>query len=110
MIIAINSFIVFSLELIMLYAFARYGYSLGEGIQAYFISALFLAIAITIWALWAAPKSKRRLAMPFQAFLRVFMFGLGALCLYLLGMPTWAIVVFFLAVITQWLGWMTNSN
>lgn len=109
-IVVINSAIVFSLELTMLYAFARYGYNLGEGIQGYLISVLILALAITIWAIWAAPKSKFRLPMPYQAILRMLMFGLGAICLYFLGNTNWAIMIWVLAVFTQWVGWMTDSN
>jgi hypothetical protein len=95
----------------MLYAFFHYGFSLGHFIwTGYLFAGISIFISVMIWGLWAAPKSKRRLPMPYQAFLRIFMFGMASLSLYFFDYPIWSYIVLTLAVITQWVGWLTNSN
>lgn len=98
----INATVVFILELIMVGSFAWFGFRTGDSVLVRYILAVALpAVAIALWAYWAAPKSSRRLRMPFLVLFRLAMFLLAGFALYLGNRPTFALVVAVLALVTQ---------
>ena len=102
----INSAFVFFLELWMLYAFAIYGYNSGTTtVLKYLWAVLLPATVITLWAIWAAPKSSRRLKPPYQYLFRIALFLLAAYFLYAVNQPKSALIMASLAILTQVIAW-----
>ena len=92
----------FLLELIMLVAFGWYGYRQPTAMPLKIgLAVALVAAAITIWAIWGAPKSNRRLKQPALAFFRGAMMLLAAYFIYALGYQIIALVLATIAVITQ---------
>jgi hypothetical protein len=74
-----NLALAFALEIAMAIAFAQAGWALGSALWLRVVLAAGLpALAIAIWAVWAAPKSGRRLRMPALALLKAVLLGAGA--------------------------------
>gem|GEM_PF-4262740 len=83
MIKVLNQAVLFILEMIMLYAFFAFGYSLGETVVWRCVWAILLTgMLIAVWAVYAAPKSGRRLSMPGLGLLRGFLLLASSCFLY----------------------------
>lgn len=75
MIKSINQAVVFIMELVMVYAFGYIGYKTGsDTFSKYALAILLTAICIFLWGIFAAPKSTRRLSMPYLGLFRCSMF------------------------------------
>jgi hypothetical protein len=46
-----------------------------------------VAAGVGVWAVWGAPRSPRRLAMPALLVFKLAMFGLGAIAFWLADQP-----------------------
>jgi hypothetical protein len=93
---------VFLLEIVMLVAYACYGYSLSTNtFLSICLAAILVLATILIWALWAAPTAKRRLNLPALVMFRGALFLLAACFLFYLGHDTLAVIVEALAISTQ---------
>jgi hypothetical protein len=90
---AINSTISFFIELAMLVALGIAGYHLGNDkwVQIIFAIALPL-IAVVIWGIWAAPKSIRRLPPPSLSILKLTLFSVTGILLFVTAFQLAAIV------------------
>lgn len=98
--LVVHAVLAFSLELAMLAALGLFGFRAVDGPWLNIVLAILLAaIAIGLWAYFAAPKSATRLGMPALLIFKVAMFGAGALALWLAGEGGWAIVFAVLAAI-----------
>lgn len=98
----LNQVIVFIMELVMLYSFWQFGHKTGSNTFTQYILAILLsAICIVLWGIFAAPKSAKRLSMPYLGLFRCGMFLTAALFLFLHNLQTMAIVMTVLAFITQ---------
>ena len=73
------------------------------------LTLLVVSIAISLWAIFAAPKSAHRLQMPHLAFFRVLMFSFSAFLLFQSEHKNFAIIVFVLAVLTQTISYFTEQ-
>lgn len=83
-----NLGLAFGLEMLMLAGFAWWG--LTRQIVApwpWLIAAAAVAAGVGVWAVWGAPRSPRRLAMPALLVFKLAMFGLGAIAFWLAGQP-----------------------
>ena len=65
--------------------------------------------AIILWAVFAAPNSRRRLRLPALAVFRAAMFLVAAFFYYRLGLEVIALVMAALAVTTQILSYFTEK-
>lgn len=96
---ALNPALAFVLELAAFAAFAIWGASSFEGVAAILAAVMAPAAAIALWAVFAAPRSARRLPpaqrLPFQ----LVVFGLAAAALATSGHPVAALVLGVLAAI-----------
>ncbi len=98
----INLALAFILELVMLVAFGYWGFNTGSSTVVHWILGLGVpAIAITIWSIFNAPQSKRRLPQTPRTILEVVMFGLAALALVAAGQTTLGIIFMVVVVINQ---------
>jgi hypothetical protein len=104
-----NQALTFLLEIAMLISFGYYGMTRSWN---FFPRLLFtiaiLAIAICLWAILAAPKSTRRLKMPYQAIFRIGMFLLSAFLLFQSGQKGIAIMLACFAMVTQAISYFTE--
>lgn len=102
MIYTANLIVMFFVELAMLAIFAFYGYEIGDTTILRIVYAVLLpTLALVIWRVWAAPKAKRQLKMPYLVLFRMGLFLVAAYLLYHLGQKTQAIVFASIAMITQ---------
>ncbi len=98
----LNLALSFLLELAMLVAFGYWGFNTGDSTLVHWILGLGVPIvAITIWSIFNAPLSKRRLPRTPRTVLEVVMFSLGALALAVAGQTTWAAVFILFIVVNQ---------
>lgn len=95
-----NHTLAFGLEIALLIFIGMFGFSLVAGPWLNWGAALVLvAIAMGLWAYFAAPKSTTRLDMPVLLIFKIAMFGAGTLALLALNRPVWALVLGGLAAL-----------
>lgn len=107
---SINQILVFTMELVMLGAFAIYGYNHTTLVNRYVFSFALVAIAIGLWGVFAAPKSLHRLSLPFLVLFRAAMFLTASFLLFLSGYKTLAVVMGVLSVVTQTYSYFMEKN
>jgi hypothetical protein len=88
-----NLAVKFGLELASLAAFGSWGASNVDGPGAVVLAVAAPAAAATVWGVFAAPRAKRRLAMPGRAVLELGVFGLACGALVDSGSPALAVVL-----------------
>jgi hypothetical protein len=94
----INEAIRFLLELCMLAAFAYWGSTTGDSTAINVVLAIVTPLAAaTVWGIWCAPRSNRRLSPARRIPLELTLFALAAAALAAAGATTLA-VVFAVAV------------
>ena len=90
---AFHDIIAFIVEIVMLIALGIAGYQLVTVLFLKYILAIVLPVlAIILWAIWAAPKSKRRLRFPWLSVFKITLFAITALLLFLTGHIVAAVV------------------
>jgi hypothetical protein len=97
----------FLLELAAFAALAYGGASLGSGVVSLLPAIALPGLAIGLWAVLAAPKSERRLALGPRLTFELGVFGLAAAALLLAGSPLLAggfaaLVVLNTALLAAW--------
>lgn len=76
----------FVLELCLLAAFGYWGFKTGTGLLQQILLGIGIALVIaTIWGIFLAPASKRRLPGVARLLLKTVLFGLGVSALYASG-------------------------
>ena len=105
----VNLAILFVAELGMLAALGYWGFYTHTGAVAW-LWGLGLPLAVIIlWSIWAAPKSGRRLKMPYRAGFAGALFGLAAFLLYRAGQEVCAIAFFIVSVASMLIGYLSES-
>lgn len=91
----------FLLELVMFFSFSYWGFQKGQSlISKWSLAILFLAVSITLWAIFAAPKATTRLDFPLRLIFELSMFLLAAFALYKLNYSTVALLYAILAILS----------
>ena len=96
---ASNLALKFFLELAAFAALAYWGATVGEGAVAVLLAVAAPAVAIALWAVFAAPKSRRRLPRGPRVAFELAVFGLAALALLAAGSTGAAAVFAALALV-----------
>ena len=94
---AANLALKFLLELAMLAAFGVWGATVGDGAASVLAAIAAPAAAIVLWAIFAAPRSKRRLPTAARIPFELVLFGLAAAALAAAG--HWTAAVVFAALV-----------
>jgi chromate transport protein ChrA len=97
----INKGIMFLLEVCMLIALSYWGFHAHIGLPAYVYGITTPVLAAILWSVFAAPKSKRRLRMPYRAFFSFAIFCIAAILLYQTGLTNYAIVFIAIAFVCE---------
>jgi hypothetical protein len=92
----------FFLELCLLAALGYWGFRAGVGTLPRFILGIGAPLlAAALWGLFLAPKSNRRLrGLPFDL-LKLMLFGLAVLALYVAGQPILALVFGLIVILNR---------
>lgn len=93
----VNLTVKFFLELAAFASFAAWGWHAGSGLGAVVLAVLMPGLAITVWGLFCAPRSARRLSIRWRAPLELSIFVLAATARGATGRPTFAVI--FAAVV-----------
>jgi hypothetical protein len=88
----------FVVELAAFAAFAYWGASAGSGATAVLLAIAAPGVAIALWALFAAPRSERRLPTAARVPFELAVFGLAVVALLAAGAPVAAVVLAMLAI------------
>jgi hypothetical protein len=97
-----NLALAFLLELAALFAVGAWTFSLSLGTAAALLLAVaVVAVYVTLWAIFAAPKAATRLRSGPRAAFEVVWFGSAAILAALSGRVTFAIVFVVLVVINR---------
>ena len=83
----------FLLELAAFAAFAYWGASVGSGAISVVLAIAAPALAIVLWGLLAAPRSRRRLATAARIPFELSVFGLAIVALFVAGARVAAVVL-----------------
>lgn len=80
------------LELTMLLALALWAESLVgmDLLTRGAVAVVLVGGAMSLWAVWGAPRSERRLVGPALLMFKIGMFGIAALALWAAGLAWWA--------------------
>lgn len=91
---AVNEVLAFFLEVVALACLFWWGLTLGDGLAVQLLlGTAFLALAITLWALFAAPRARIRLPLPGVLAVKAVVLGGGAFALHEVGHPVAALVM-----------------
>ena len=106
-----NLLVAFLIELAMLAAFAYGGWVGPEPMWLKVVLAVGLpALAIVLWAVWAAPKAgKRRLNEPALSIFKVLIFAAATFVLWASGQGTFAVVFGLLAAVNIIAAWLLGQ-
>jgi hypothetical protein len=109
---ALNYTLAFLIELAMLAAFAYAGWVGPEPIWLKIVLAIALpALAMVLWAVWAAPKAgKRRLTEPGLTLFKIAIFGVATAALWAAGQGYLATVFGVLAAINLIAAWALGQT
>ena len=92
----------FLLEICLLVALAVWGFQTGTGALRWVLGLGAPAVAATLWGVWIAPASSRRLPMPGRLVGEAVLFGAGMAGLVAAGQPGWA-ALFAALVVVNWI-------
>ncbi|MFB7594892.1 YrdB family protein [Streptomyces sp. NPDC056160] len=95
---AANEILAFLLELGALATLTWWGFTTGHGAMRILLGLGTPALAITLWALFAAPKARLRPGLPLVLMVKAVVLGGGATAVYEVGHPTAAIALAGLVV------------
>lgn len=102
---ALNLGLAFLLELALLGALGIWALSaLPDSPWRFALAIGSIAVAVVLWAIWAAPRSARRLGMPWIYVFKIAMFAVGVAALVLARQPVWGGVFALLALVNLGLG------
>jgi len=88
----------FALEIAMLVLLAVTGTRIGSALAVHVILAIALpALALGLWAIWAAPTSRRRLADPWRLVGQIVLFAITAGLAAAAGLLAWGVIFAVLA-------------
>lgn len=111
MIKILNLVVMFFVEMAMLFSYGYFGFSQPWNfITKLLFTVGVLAVAITLWAIFAAPKSARRLKMPYLAIFRSGMFLIAAFLIFQTGHTNAAIAFSIVALVTQIVSYFTETE
>jgi hypothetical protein len=85
---AANDALAFLLELVAIAAFVAWGLAAGPSRPVRVLLAVAAPVAlIVVWAVWLAPRSDRRLDMPWLLMAKIAVFALATVALVVAGHP-----------------------
>lgn len=97
---AANEVLAFLVELVALACLFWWGFTLGDGLAVQLLlGAGVLAVAITLWGLFAAPRARFPLPLAGVLVVKAVVLGGGALGLYEVGHPVAAVVMAVVVVV-----------
>jgi hypothetical protein len=97
---AANLALALLIELAMLAGFGAAGLALPLPVPwPWLAAAVAVGLGIAVWAIWGAPRSRRRLAMPALAWFKAAMFALGVAGFAVAGQVPAAVVLGLLAAL-----------
>jgi hypothetical protein len=95
----------FVLELVLLYAFAVWGFSIDSGVAVQIVLGVGLPLlVIAFWSVWLAPRASRRLSRSTRTAVKATLFLLGSVALFGAGQHALAVVfelVSFVSIATE---------
>lgn len=95
----INLALAFLLELALLGAMWVWAFAvLPDSAWRFVLASALSAVVMVLWAIWAAPRSARRLGAPWIYVFKIVMFGAGVAALVMARQPVWGGVFAVLAV------------
>lgn len=107
----INQITTFLLEIAMLASLGYYGMSRSWNLLPRLLLGIgLIGIAISLWAVFAAPKSGKRLRMPYLVIFRACMFILASILLFMSGQKSYAILFVVLAIVSQTVSYFTEKE
>ena len=99
------------LELCVLAALAYWGFATGSTVPVKIVLGIGApVVAIIIWAIWGAPRSRRRLQGISYWLLRIAFDAVGAIALYVANQHTWGVIFALVAALNCILGYMWRQN
>lgn len=97
----IHQLVAFSLEMIMLISLGMWGFHGDKSTGLKYLMGLGLPLlAAGVWGILAAPRSSRRLDLPYRLLVSLALFGLAATLLHKMGYTRLALVFAGVAVIS----------
>lgn len=106
-----NLLLALLLELGVLAALAYVGFATGATLAVKIVLGIGApVVAIIIWAIWGAPRSRRRLQGISYWFLRIAFNVVGAIALYVANQHTWGVIFALAAALNCILAYAWRQN
>lgn len=106
-----NLLLALLLELGTLAALAYWGFATGATPAVKIVLGIGAPVAaIIIWAIWGAPRSRRRLQGISYWLLRIAFDAAGAIALYVANQHTWGVIFALVAALNCILGYVWKQN
>ncbi|WP_246006734.1 YrdB family protein [Actinomadura pelletieri] len=88
----VNEGLAFLLEMATIVWLVWWGFATGGNVLVDIVLGIGTpTAAMTLWGLFAAPKARFKVALPFVLLVKALVFGAGALALYGVDRPVWAV-------------------
>ncbi|MEU8798100.1 YrdB family protein [Spirillospora sp. NPDC048819] len=95
-----NEGLAFLLEMAAFAALAWWGFTTGGNVLVNIVLGIGTPVAaMFLWGMFAAPKAKFKVALPFVMLVKAVVFGAGALAFHGVGHPTLAIAFAVVALV-----------
>ncbi|MFI0410326.1 YrdB family protein [Actinomadura sp. 3N508] len=95
-----NEGLAFLLEMATIVWLVWWGFATGGNVLIGIILGIGApTAAMTLWGLFAAPKARYKVALPFVLLVKALVFGAGALALYGVDRPAWAVAFAVVALL-----------
>jgi hypothetical protein len=108
---SINQLVAFSLELVMFFGIGYWGFQQGKtGIIKWIIAVACFALAITLWAIFASPKSTHRIKFPHRILFELFMFAICSVALYKTNNIKFSIIFTIVFIISEAIALLTPES
>lgn len=96
----LNEGLAFVLELAALAALAWWGFTAGGNVIVHVVLGLGTPVAaMVLWGMFAAPRARFKVALPFVLLVKAVVFGAGALALYGVDRPALAVAFAVVALL-----------
>lgn len=93
----------------MLVAMGCWGFSMHAGVAAWVWGIGLPLVTVVLWSVWAAPRSNRRLKMPYRALFTAALFSLTAFLLYQAHRSTYAILFFIVSIVSTFVAYLSEK-
>jgi len=107
----VNYLLAFGLELVLFFSVSYWGYTFGKSTLTKWVVAVALfIIVVTLWGVFAAPKSSMRVSFPWLNLVKILLFSLGTFAFWGIGKTRIAVIYSILCLVSVIISYFDETN